>query len=47
MFIAEPLVRRLGQTGADVVGRVSGVLLAGLAVPFVFDGLHQVFVASP
>jgi multiple antibiotic resistance protein len=41
MRLAEPLVTRLGQTGADVVGRISGVLLAGLAVQFVFDGLRQ------
>ena len=41
MRLAEPLVERLGQTGADVVGRISGVLLAGLAVQFVFDGLRQ------
>jgi len=41
MRLAEPLVARLGQTGADVVGRISGVLLAGLAVQFVFDGLRQ------
>jgi multiple antibiotic resistance protein len=41
MRLSERLVDRLGQTGADVVGRISGVLLAGLAVQFVFDGLRQ------
>jgi multiple antibiotic resistance protein len=40
MRAAEHLIAVLGSTGADVVGRVSGIL-AGLAVQFVFDGLGE------
>jgi multiple antibiotic resistance protein len=43
MRAADVLVRMLGQTGADVVGRISGILLAGLAVQFIFDGLRGGF----
>jgi multiple antibiotic resistance protein len=43
MRAAVVLVRLLGRTGADVVGRISGVLLAGLAVQFILDGLRGGF----
>jgi multiple antibiotic resistance protein len=39
MRTAERLVILLGTTGANVVRRISGVLLAGLATQFVFDGI--------
>jgi multiple antibiotic resistance protein len=41
MRAAERLVTVLGATGADVVRRISGVLLSGLAIQFVFDGLER------
>jgi len=41
MLLADMLQRWLGETGSDVVGRISGVLLAALAVQFVLDGLRQ------
>jgi multiple antibiotic resistance protein len=41
MRASDVIVRRLGRTGSDVVGRMSGVVLAALAVQFVFDGLRQ------
>jgi multiple antibiotic resistance protein len=40
MRLSDPLMRLLGRTGSDVIGRISGVLLAALAVQFVFDGIR-------
>lgn len=37
------LMKLLGETGANVIGRLFGVILAALAVQFVVDGIHTAF----
>jgi multiple antibiotic resistance protein len=44
---AETLIRLLGVTGSDVIGRISGLLLAALAMQYVFDGLNEGLLKPP
>jgi multiple antibiotic resistance protein len=39
--MVDGLRRLLGVTGTDVVGRISGLLLAAMAMQFVFDGVTE------
>ena len=43
LLFAPRLTRLLGRTGANVISRLLGLILAALAVQFVIDGIKQSF----
>lgn len=45
MLATDPVMRIIGRTGGDVLGRLLGVLLAALASQFVMDGIRGAMAA--
>lgn len=43
LLLSGPLMKLLGETGANVIDRMLGVILSALAVQFVIDGIQAVF----
>lgn len=43
LFAAQPISARLGQTGINIVTRIMGLIIAAIAVEFIYRGLIALF----
>jgi multiple antibiotic resistance protein len=46
MFLSSFFLRVLGKTGVSVIEKIMGILLTGLSVQFVYDGLVKLGVLA-
>jgi len=46
MFLSSFFLRVLGRTGVSVIERIMGIVLTGLSVQFVYDGLLKLGVVA-
>jgi multiple antibiotic resistance protein len=47
LLLAPRILKLLGETGTNVIGRVFGIILAALAVQFMLDGLATAWAGRP
>ena len=45
LYLASPIMKLMGVTGAQVLNRLFGVVLGALAVQYVIDGLRASLVS--
>jgi multiple antibiotic resistance protein len=46
LYLASPIMRLMGVTGANVLNRLFGVVLGALAVQYVIDGVRGSLIVS-